>query len=587
MATDLAQLQEALNRKAALQRAVLEAAAQRRAFMSTGLTAGGRVGTTQPVIGNVEASNEGVQFTPAERDVLVRTVLGEAAGEGKQGMAAVAWVIRNRAESGEFPSNPAEVALQKNKKGVHQFSTWNNEKLGGNSPQKYVPGTPEWNEALAAITGVFGGAIPDPTGGAQFYYANAGLNAIDTPKWFDKNATAGATQIGHHVFASTKAAQAGMAPQPFQMPSSVAAGRVSASGRVIPGQSVRDAAHIANGVRNPAITAGTKVSGAALAASLIAHPVQTVPIDPETGQPITQQAQQIRSATNLAGGALPQAPGENRSLPTTSLKQQLQEGLKIAQPAVTPPKPATVRESIQDTRADQQVAAQRSAPGAQQAVTTYVDTNGGEHAVINPFVPVPAGGRPSSVESFTDPRMSQIGSSGLEAALRASSGQAAQPTTKLVVQTVKIRNPNYVAPVVTKNVSGSPDDRDNRSAGVVFGADLARGALPAQLKPVEPEWIEKKITRQVTVQPRTTIKNPQVRVSAVAAQVNRVIAAQKASLYTAASEAAYNAGKKTYETNPAGMLQSTVTITGQKRNTYGDSSFNFSGANGFGNQFGH
>lgn len=66
-----------------------------------------------------------MELTQAEKEILAYTLLGEASGEGRAGMAAVMNVIKNRAESGRYSDNPAAVALQKNSRGIRQFSTWN------------------------------------------------------------------------------------------------------------------------------------------------------------------------------------------------------------------------------------------------------------------------------------------------------------------------------------------------------------------------------------------------------------------------------------------------------------------------------
>lgn len=139
-------------------------------------------------------------LTKREKEILAYTLLGEAAGEGTKGMEAVAWVIRNRSESGAFPDNPAAVALQKK-----QFSTWNNPKAGPD--KKFSKNSKEFKSALDAIDSVF--AAPednDPTGGAIGYYASGGDNAISKPYWFDK---VGDTEIkiGNHSFAANSEAK--------------------------------------------------------------------------------------------------------------------------------------------------------------------------------------------------------------------------------------------------------------------------------------------------------------------------------------------------------------------------------------------
>jgi len=142
-------------------------------------------------------------LTPDQRDTLIRTVAGEAATEGEKGWAAVTHVIRNRSGDGRWPSDPAKVAKQ-----PKQFSAWN-KGAGGNS----IPRTLSAEDAIYlqignVVDGVFGGVIPDPTQGAVFYYAPAGMNnaafgtaGIKTPKWLGSAAREGPPRaIGNHVF---------------------------------------------------------------------------------------------------------------------------------------------------------------------------------------------------------------------------------------------------------------------------------------------------------------------------------------------------------------------------------------------------
>jgi N-acetylmuramoyl-L-alanine amidase len=128
-------------------------------------------------------------LTPQQLDVLARTVLGEARGEGQLGMQAVAHNIRNRANSGQYPSDPAAVALQ-----PYQYSTWNSGE-GGNNPQQFSPNSPQYQTAQQIIQSVFGGASPDPTNGALFYH-NPSVN----PAWANSVNQYGTTQIGNHIF---------------------------------------------------------------------------------------------------------------------------------------------------------------------------------------------------------------------------------------------------------------------------------------------------------------------------------------------------------------------------------------------------
>lgn len=142
-------------------------------------------------------------MTQEELNVLAWTLLGEAAGEGTTGLTAVAHVIRNRAASGRFPSNPAAVALQSNSVGVHQFSAWNALGNGGNIPRARFPvGSTEFNRAIAVVNRVFGPTPGrDPTQGATHYYAPQGMAGGNEPYWWSSEAPRGGKKIGNHIFA--------------------------------------------------------------------------------------------------------------------------------------------------------------------------------------------------------------------------------------------------------------------------------------------------------------------------------------------------------------------------------------------------
>lgn len=136
-------------------------------------------------------------------EIAAYTLLGEAAGEGPEGMAAVMHVIKNRAESGQYPSNIGAVALQHSSKG-YQFTTWSPKH--GNSPtKKFSKNSKEFKQAMAIVNAVMSGDIPDPTGQALNYFANQGANKIVEPGWFARAATGGKVQRGNHVFAARNA----------------------------------------------------------------------------------------------------------------------------------------------------------------------------------------------------------------------------------------------------------------------------------------------------------------------------------------------------------------------------------------------
>lgn len=134
-----------------------------------------------------------------DRDILIRTILGEAGGESPLGQAAVAHVLLNRAMSDRYPNSLSEVALQ-----PYQFSTWLGAGRGGNDiPQTASPDDPMYQQVGQILDQVLAGAIPDPTGGATHYYSPAGMPNRAEPSWWESEVARGGgiTEIGTHRFA--------------------------------------------------------------------------------------------------------------------------------------------------------------------------------------------------------------------------------------------------------------------------------------------------------------------------------------------------------------------------------------------------
>ncbi len=125
-----------------------------------------------------------------ERDILARTLWGEARSEGDAGMRAIAAVIINRrARDGiERVKSVREICLA-----PYQFSCWN-----GGDPNRIKVLTvdesdPVFRLALGIAAEALGGTLVDPTGGATHYHA-----AHISPYWSqDRTPSA---RIGRHVF---------------------------------------------------------------------------------------------------------------------------------------------------------------------------------------------------------------------------------------------------------------------------------------------------------------------------------------------------------------------------------------------------
>lgn len=162
------------------------------------------------------------ELTPYQKDILVKTILSEARGEGVDGMAAVAHVIANRSNSGRFPNDPAAVALQ-----PKQFSGWN-EGAGGNNPSQFRPGTSQYNQALQVVDRVFSGQSPDPTNGAIYYHTPA-----VSPSWSGAVNKYGTNQIGNHIFYNGRPTPPGEIPNQVASLTDTVAPRVAPTPRTI------------------------------------------------------------------------------------------------------------------------------------------------------------------------------------------------------------------------------------------------------------------------------------------------------------------------------------------------------------------
>jgi spore germination cell wall hydrolase CwlJ-like protein len=104
-------------------------------------------------------------LTPEERDLVIRTVLGESNGQPYEGKVGVAAVIKNRMEKGAYGGTSARDVVLAPK----QFEPWSARRR---ELLSYSPRTPGWSEAEAAVNDAFGRDL-DPTGGAT-HFANVG-----------------------------------------------------------------------------------------------------------------------------------------------------------------------------------------------------------------------------------------------------------------------------------------------------------------------------------------------------------------------------------------------------------------------------
>lgn len=132
-------------------------------------------------------------LSPYDRDIAIRTILGEAGDQGATGQTAVASVIRNRHAAG-FADSASGVALQKG-----QFEPWGTA-AGRARLQAIDSNSSAYKQAGDILDNVYSGQATDPTKGATHFYAPGLQSELDrkAPSWtndYQHTAT-----IGGHVF---------------------------------------------------------------------------------------------------------------------------------------------------------------------------------------------------------------------------------------------------------------------------------------------------------------------------------------------------------------------------------------------------
>lgn len=160
-----------------------------KSWMAAGLlgaaTLTGMGATTPKVQSHNPAITAPAIKTDKAIDIIAATLVGEAGGEGREGMQAVMNVIMNRAK-GDITKAPKVCLKHK------QFSMWNGKQVNDIVPS--AKKHKKWNEAVELVNMAKAGKLNDITGGADFYY-NPKLAKPDWAKIFTKTTT-----IGNHIF---------------------------------------------------------------------------------------------------------------------------------------------------------------------------------------------------------------------------------------------------------------------------------------------------------------------------------------------------------------------------------------------------
>lgn len=134
-------------------------------------------------------------LSPLDRDLAIRTILGEASNQGDAGQAAVASVILNRVASGRWGDSARSVVLAKN-----QFEPWDTRK---GELLSYSPQDAKYQRAGQIFDMVASGGIPDLTNGSTHFLNAAtvrGRGTYGNPNGLPNWAQGQGQQIGAHTF---------------------------------------------------------------------------------------------------------------------------------------------------------------------------------------------------------------------------------------------------------------------------------------------------------------------------------------------------------------------------------------------------
>jgi spore germination cell wall hydrolase CwlJ-like protein len=125
-----------------------------------------------------------------DQEIMARTAMGEARGEGEEGMIAVLWTVVNRFKAEKWFSGLtlAGTCLKR-----QQYSCWNPSDVNYAYIANITPDIGLFRTALTLAAGVITGGMPDNTQGATHYKT---IGAI--AEW--ATGLTPCVTIGHHEF---------------------------------------------------------------------------------------------------------------------------------------------------------------------------------------------------------------------------------------------------------------------------------------------------------------------------------------------------------------------------------------------------
>jgi spore germination cell wall hydrolase CwlJ-like protein len=120
---------------------------------------------------------QGPELTDRDRDLIIRTIAAETSGKTPEESQAIAHVILNRIQSGNYGASPEAVLLAKK-----QFEPWSNP-AGANYPMRFLPNSRRYGMGQAALEAALLG--DDITGGALNFWGPKAQYALGrkAPSW--------------------------------------------------------------------------------------------------------------------------------------------------------------------------------------------------------------------------------------------------------------------------------------------------------------------------------------------------------------------------------------------------------------------
>ena len=143
---------------------------------------------------------QGPELSARDRDLIIRTIAAETSGKSPEESQAIAHVILNRIQSGQYGASPEAVLFAKK-----QFEPWSNP-AGANYPMRFTPESRRYGMGQTALDAALG--AEDITGGATNFWAPKAQAALGRrpPEW----GRTGGVDIGETRFHKLERAHGGL-----------------------------------------------------------------------------------------------------------------------------------------------------------------------------------------------------------------------------------------------------------------------------------------------------------------------------------------------------------------------------------------